>query len=179
MKRYKIHPETTSFYFCTSTIIEWQRLFKSETYAQVIVESLNYCRKEKGLLLFGLVIMLNHIHYMVSSRENCDLSGIIRDFKRYTSTQMTTLLEQDNERLLLHIFRKAGKSQGTKIKIWQDEFHPVAIISEKWFNEKMAYMHDNPVRKGFVVNPEDWKYSSARNWILDKHDVIFLDLAQL
>ena len=40
-------------------------------------------------------------------------------------------------------------------------------------------MHDNPVRKGFVLCPEDWKYSSARNWIMDKHDVITLDLDQL
>lgn len=157
MKRYKIYPETTSLYFCTSTIIEWQCVFKTEKYAQVIIESLNYCREEKGLCLFGLVVMLTHIHYMVSSREGYHLSDIIRDFKRYTSTQISKLLEQDNERLLLHIFRKAGKGQGTKIKVWQDEFHPVAMISEKWFYEKLAYMHDNPVRKGFVLHPEDWK----------------------
>jgi REP element-mobilizing transposase RayT len=179
MKKYKIYSETTSFYFCTSTIVEWQCVFKTEKYAQVIIDSLNYCRKEKGLLLFGLVIMLNHIHYMVSNREGCDLSGIIRDFKRYTSTQITKLLEEDNERLFLHIFRKAGEGQGTKIKIWRDEYHPVAIMSEKWFYEKMAYMHNNPVRKGFVLSPEGWKYSSARNWILDKHDVISLDLDRL
>jgi putative transposase len=176
MKRYKIYPETTSFYFCTSTIIEWQCVFKQENYFQVIIESLNHCRKEKGLLLFGLVIMPNHIHFVVSSREGYDLSSIIRDFKRYTSTQITKLLEQDNERLCLHIFRKSGKRQGTRIKIWRDDFHPVAITSEKWFYEKMEYMHYNPVRKGFVSRPEDWKYSSARNWILDNHEVISLDL---
>ncbi|MBN2102997.1 transposase, partial [bacterium] len=99
-----------------------QCVFKTEQYAQIIVESLNYCRKEKGLLLFGLVVMLNHIHYMISCKEGYDLTGIIRDFKRYTSTETVKLLEQNNERLLLHIFRKAGKRQGTKIKIWQDEY---------------------------------------------------------
>jgi putative transposase len=179
VKRYKIYPETTSYYFCTCTVIEWQCIFKSEKYAQIIIESLNYCRKEKGLYLFGLVIMLNHIHYMVSCREDCNLSGIIRDFKRYTSTEIIKQLENDNERLLIHIFRKAGKNQRTKIKIWQDEYHPIAILSDKWFAEKMNYMHNNPVRKGFVKKPEEWKYSSARNWILGIHDVVSLDLNQL
>ena len=176
MKRYKIYPETTSFYFCTDTIVEWQCIFKEDKYFQVIIDSFNYCRKEKGLLLLGYVIMPNHIHYIVSSKDGYDLAGIIRDFKRYTSTQLTNLLVEDNEKLLIYIFRKAGKRQKTKIKIWQDDYHPLAITSEKWFKEKMEYMHYNPVRKGFVVNPEDWKYSSARNWILDKHEVISLDL---
>jgi putative transposase len=179
MKRYKIDPDTTSIYFCTSTIIEWQCVFKTEKYTQIIIDSLNYCRKEKGLLLFGYVLMLNHIHSLVSSRGGFDLSNIMRDFKRFTSTQITKLLEEDNERLFLHIFRKAGRGQGTKIKIWQDEYHPIAIISEKWFNEKLAYIHNNPVRKGFILKPEDWKYSSARNWILGEHDVISLDFDQL
>jgi len=167
MKRFKIYPDTTSFYFCTSTIVEWQCLFKEERYSQVIIESLNYCRTNKGLLLFGLVIMPNHIHYMVSTREGYNLSNIIRDFKRYTSTQMTKLLESDNERLFFYIFRKAGKKQGTKIKIWKDDYHPEAILSDKWFYKKMEYIHYNPIQKGFVMNPEDWKYSSARNWLID------------
>jgi putative transposase len=47
-----------------------------------------------------------------------------------------------------------------KHKIWQDEYHPVAITSEKWFRHKMEYMHNNPVQKGFVERSEDWKYGS-------------------
>jgi putative transposase len=179
MKKYKIDPNTTSVYFCTSTILEWQCVFKSEKYAQVVIDSLNYCRKEKGLLLFGYVIMLNHMHCMASSQAGFELSGIMRDFKRFTSTQICQLLEEDNDRLLLDLFRKAGQAQGTKIKIWRDEFHPIAIISEKWFKEKLEYIHNNPVRKGFVLKPEDWKYSSARNWIMNQDDVISLDLDQL
>ena len=179
MKRYKVYPENTSIYFCTCTIIEWQCVFKEERYLKIITESLDYCRKRKGLFLFGLVIMPNHIHLMVSTREGFELPDIIRDFKRHTATKITGLLEQDNEKLLLYIFRKAGQKQGTKIKIWQDDYHPIAILSDKWFHEKMNYMHNNPVRKGFVTNPEDWKYSSARNWILGEHDVIILDMDQV
>jgi REP element-mobilizing transposase RayT len=105
----------------------------------------------------------------------------MRDFKRHTSTRIAEEFEKDNERLLLYIFRKAAKKakKGSRYKIWKDEFHPEAIYSEKWFYQKMRYIHNNPIRKGLVTQPEAWKYSSARNWILDDHSIISLDLDQL
>ena len=82
--------------------------------------------------------------------------------------------EVDNNRLFFYIFKKAGvrRSKSQKIKIWQDEYHPEAIISMKWFRQKMEYMHLNPVWTGFVEKPEDWKYSSARNWLLNDDSII-------
>jgi putative transposase len=176
MRRYKIDPEKTAFYFCTCTVVEWQCVFKEEKYYKTILDSLYYCREHKGLLLYGLVIMLNHIHLIVSSKENILLSDIMRDFKRHTSKQIAEMLENDNEKLLLYVFRKAGEKKKSSIKIWKDEYRPEALYSEKWFHQKLNYLHDNPVRKGFVLSPEDWKYSSARNWLLDDHSVIQLDL---
>jgi REP element-mobilizing transposase RayT len=123
--------------------------------------------------------MLNHIHLLSSGRDNILLSDIMRDFKRHTSTEITETLEKDHEKYLLYIFKKAGEKQGSKIKIWQDEYHPEAIYSEKWFHQKLNYMHENPVRKGFVLHPENWKYSSARNWLFDDFSTITLDLDML
>ncbi len=123
----------------------------------------------------GYVIMLNHVHYIISCKDGYNVSEICRDFKRYTATEITKLLEMDNKCLFLTIFRSAGERQGTRIKIWQDDYHPIAIISGKWFRKKMEYIHNNPIRKGFVNRPEDWKYSSARNWLHDVHDVIDID----
>jgi putative transposase len=57
-------------------------------------------------------------------------------------------------------------------KVRQNEYHPIAITSEKWFRQKMDYLHNNPVRKGFVEKPEDSMYGSARNWILDDDSII-------
>lgn len=176
MRRYRIDPEKTSFYFCTCNIVEWRCVFKEEKYCQIIIDSLNYCRKNKGLLLFGFVIMPNHIHLIVSSKERLPLTDIMRDFKRHTSKLISKMLEEDNEKLFLYIFQKAKRTQKTKYKVWQDEYHPEAIYSEKWFYQKLNYLHNNPVRKGFVVKPEDWKYGSARNWILDDHSTISLDI---
>jgi len=98
----------------------------------------------------------------------------MRDFKHFTSTKIAETLFSDNNHLFLHVFRKAaeGRAKKQEYKVWQDEYHPVAITSEKWFIQKMEYMHDNPVRKGFVEKPEYWKYSSARNWLLDDDSLI-------
>jgi len=152
-------------------------VFKEEKYFKIIIESLNYCRKNKGLLLLGYVIMLNHIHLITSNDESTNLSDIMRDFKRHTSKLIAKTFESDNEKLFLYVFKKAAEKQGKgkKYKVWQDHFHPEAIYSEKWLHQKLNYMHNNPVRKGFVANPEDWKFSSARNWTLDDHSVISLD----
>ena len=179
MRKYKIDPELTSYYFCTSTIVEWQCVFKEEKYFRIIIDSLNFCREHKGLYLLGYVIMLNHIHLIVSTDEGILLSHVMRDFKRHTSKLIAEQLEKDKEKLLLYVFKKAAIKQGSKYKIWQDEYHPVALYSEEWFNQKLNYMHFNPVRKDFVTRLEDWKHSSARNWYQDDHSVMSLDLKVL
>jgi len=178
MRRYRVDHTITSIYFATCTIVEWQCVFKEEKYCKLIIDSLQYCRKNKGLHLLGYVIMLNHLHLCTSNDDNITLSNIMRDFKRHTSKLIAQELEKDNQKLFLYLFRKAAKNarKGSKYKVWKDEFHPEAIYSGKWFNQKLEYIHYNPVRKGFVERPEYWKYSSARNWLLNDHSIIALDL---
>ncbi len=174
MRSYRVYPDQTNLYFCTNTIVEWQCIFKEEKYFQIVLDSLKFCQQQKGLILFGFVIMLNHMHLLVSYEENKGLSEIMRDFKRHTSKKIAECLEHDNERLFLYIFRQAAQKRKStiKYKIWQDDFHPIAIFSDEWFTEKLDYMHNNPVMKGYVEQPEFWKYSSARNWILGDQSLI-------
>jgi REP element-mobilizing transposase RayT len=67
------------------------------------------------------------------------------------------------------------QSRKQKYKIWQEGYHPEAIYSEKWFQQKLNYIHYNPVKKGFVTEAENWKYSSAKNWFLDDHSIINIE----
>jgi len=177
VKHFKIYPDQTTIYFSTCTIIQWLCIFKEEKYFQIVINSLKYCVENKGLFLIGYVIMLNHLHLLTSNKENTNLSNIMRDFKHFTSSKIAEQLEEDHERLFLYVFKKAaeGRKKKQNYKIWQDEFHPEAVYSEKWFLQKLQYIHNNPVRKGFVTKPEDWKYSSARNWLLDDHSVMRID----
>jgi REP element-mobilizing transposase RayT len=88
------------------------------------------------------------------------------------------LLNEGKNNRLLHYFAKAAKNdgKGSDFKIWQEGSHPEAIESGEFFDQKLNYLHENPVRKGYVTRPEDWVYSSARNYYLNDHSIIRIDL---
>ena len=92
----------------------------------------------------------------------------------FTSSEISRALEEKKKVYFLSVIKRAAERRSLKqtYKVWQDEYHPIALKSERWFVQKLQYMHNNPVRKGFVELPEHWKYSSARNWLLDDHSII-------
>ena len=180
MKRYKIYNSETTFYYSTCTIIAWLPIFQEEKYFTVIIDSLKYCQENKGLYLLGYVIMPTHLHLITSNSEDTTLSDIMRDFRQYTSKKVRKLLEEYKQIQFLRIFEKAAsKLEKQTYRIWKDDYHPVALKSDKWFHEKINYLHAHPVRKGFVELPEYWKYSSARNWILNDNSIINIDKEQV
>ena len=175
MKRYRVSKET-DFYYSTCTITAWLPVFQDECYFNAIIESLKYCQQHKGLYLIGYVIMPTHLHLVTSNSEHTTLSAIMRDFRHYTSSTVRDLLEADQQHRFLKIFQKAAINlPRQKYKIWKDDYHPVALTSDEWFFQKMDYLHQNPVRKGFVEFAERWKYSSARNWEQGDNRIIRLD----
>lgn len=158
--------------FLTLTIIEWINIFTKEEYFKVLLDSLKYCQKHKGLLLFGFVFMTNHIHLIASARYG-NLADVIRDFKNYTKIEVKKLLINDKRQYILRLLSvSCYKKPGTKLQIWQRENYPEVIKSDKFFGQKLQYIHLNPVRKGYVTKSEDWKYSSAGNYHLNDNSLI-------
>ena len=130
MKRYKVYKEFYNVYFSTSTIVEWQPVFTSDIYFKIIIDSLKYCQSNKGLNLIAYVIMPEHIHLITSNHEDVTLSDIMRDFKRFTSKEISSQLEKDNKNFLLEVFKRValtGKGN-TEYKVWQDDFHPKGYL---------------------------------------------------
>jgi len=153
--------EGTSLYFITSTIVDWYPVFTNVSYFNTIIQSLQYCRINKGLRIYAYVVMLDHLHLIVLvDGDSSNLSNVIRDIKRYTSREISNQLKREGKKQSLQIFcQAAGCSH--KFKIWQKGFHPKGIFNERFCLEKLNYIHDNPVRKGYVIHPEHWYYSSA------------------
>ena len=167
------------YYFCTDTIVGWQYVFTSFPFFNAIIESLKYCQTEKGLRIHGYVIMPNHIHTILSA-VNGNLSDILRDFKRFTSHKISEILTETNTAKLLSYFSTVAErvGKGNDYKIWQSGSHPEAIISQDFFKQKLNYIHDNPVRKGFVEQPEHWLFSSARNYAFGDHSILKVELIE-
>src|ERR1039458_8568890 len=91
---YKI-TDQQGIYFITATVVQWIDVFTRKEYKDIVVGSLEFCMKNKGLNIFGWVIMSNHLHAIVSCREGFDLSDTLRDFKKFTSTQIVEAIENN------------------------------------------------------------------------------------
>ncbi len=76
--------DQSKLHFITATVVDWVDVFYRKSYKDCIIESLEYCIKNKGMILYGYVIMSNHIHLILQS-ENGKLSDLIRDFKKFTA----------------------------------------------------------------------------------------------
>jgi len=157
-------------YFITFATVCWIDVFTRRVYKDILIESLQYCQKEKGLRLFGYVIMSNHVHLIAMANDGYNLSDIIRDFKKFTSKQIIKTInnnrQESRKEWMLGIFRKAGKqnSNNKEFQFWQQDNHPIELYTNAVIDQKMDYIHNNPVVEGSVSRPEDYLYSSARNY---------------
>jgi REP element-mobilizing transposase RayT len=163
-------------HFLTFTTVEWIDIFTKPEYFDLIINTFKYCQKNQGLLLYGFVIMVNHVHCLISSKENHSLEDIVASFKKFTTSQTKKLLEKDNRKYISALIKRSySKKKNTFFQIWQRENHPEIIESEKFFLQKLSYIHNNPVVKCYVARPEDWLYSSARNYLLNDDSIIAVD----
>ncbi len=97
--------------------------------------------------------MLNHLHLIVSAP---DVSGFVRDFKRFTAREFHKNLEK-NEPTVLEIF----KDPDGKYCFWKKTNMPILLETDKVYQQKAQYIEGNPVSKNYVSRPEHWIYSSA------------------
>ena len=148
-------------------------MFTRNEYKQIIVNSFDYCRKNKGLELYAYVPkafgMTNHIHLIARAKEPFHLSDIIRDFKKFTANQLLLLMQQPTESRsdwMMKRFEFSAKSnaRNSVYQLWTHENHAIELFTPKFTNQKLDYIHNNPVRAGIVEKPEDYLYSSARNY---------------
>ncbi|OJI06567.1 hypothetical protein BK004_02910 [bacterium CG10_46_32] len=163
-------------HFITITVIEWIDIFTKPEYFKIVLDSFAYCRANKGLLLHEYVVMTNHLHFIGQAKEGFALSRILSDFKKYTTHEITKLLEKDNRRYILSLLKNSfSRKAGYTFQIWRRENYPEMILSNEFLEQKIKYIYDNPVKRGFVEKAEDWMYSSARNRILEDTSLIELD----
>ena len=156
-------------YFTTSTVIQWVDVFTRSIYSDIIVNSLKFCIENKGLVLHAWVIMPNHLHLIISKNGKDTLGDIMRDFKKFTSTQIIEAIKNNPESRrdwMLWIFGSAGEwnMNNKNYQFWIQENHPIELITTEFTHQKLDYLHNNPVRTRLVDTPERYIYSSARDY---------------
>ena len=157
-------------YFVTDTVVDWVDIFTRPIYRHIIIESLQYCQKEKGLIIYAWVLMTNHLHMIAGTNGENRISDILRDFKKFTSKKIvqTLLVESGESRRdwMLNRFEYAGKNDKkiTNYKFWQEGNDAQEIYLNDYFNQKLNYIHYNPVKAEIVNREEDYRFSSAIDW---------------
>lgn len=160
-RNYKIHDQENLHYLTYATV-GWVDVLTRPAYKDIIVESLRHCQKDKGLELFAWCVMSNHVHLI--ARASCGkLQDIMRDHKKFTSKALMKAVEdnpQESRReWLLEHFRKADGGN----QVWQHDLHPIWLRRPDIIQQKLSYIHRNPVVEGLVEEPHHYLYSSARD----------------
>ncbi|MBN8643168.1 MAG: transposase [Flavobacteriales bacterium] len=180
--KYKATTSEEAF-FITITTVGWIDVFTRLNQKKTIINALNYCQQNKGLEIYAYCLMSNHIHLLCKAIDGFILSDVIRDFKKFTSKKIiqTIICEPESRReWMLNYFQKSCEhlKREQTFKVWQDGYH-AEIVKSNWFiKQKVNYIHNNPVKDKIVEYPEDYYFSSARNYVGLQNDleVILLDL---
>jgi len=145
------------------TVIGKIPIFTNSRYADIIIKNFRFYREKQSLKIFYYVIMDNHIHLIVSHPEN--IRQIMQNLKSYTARELINTLKSDNREWIMYLLQyfKSKYKSGSKYQFWEEGSHPQIIESMKILRQKVEYIHNNPVKRGLVKKPEDWRYSSASN----------------
>jgi REP element-mobilizing transposase RayT len=160
--RYRIF-ETEYPYFMTWTVVGWLPVFTRPTAVEIIFDSWRFLQQDRSFALYGYVILENHLHLIASAPE---LPAAMKSSKMFTARQLIDLLEQHSAQVLLRQLRalKLRHKSHSEYQLWQEGSHPEQIQNEEIMRQKLEYIHNNPVKRGYVGDPVHWRYSSARNY---------------
>jgi putative transposase len=167
-RKYKFK-DSTKPYFVSFATVYWLDVFTREEYKQIWVDSVKYCQQNKGLEVYAYCLMTNHAHMIISS-ETAKLSDIMRDMKKYTAEKIISAIKENisesRKEWLIKLFEQAAKvnSNNTRHQFWQQDNHPIELSTNEMLQQKLDYIHLNPVKAGFVSEPHHWKYSSALDY---------------
>ncbi|SHN07175.1 REP element-mobilizing transposase RayT [Cyclobacterium lianum] len=148
-----------SLHYVTFTVHQWVDIFTRKIYADILIDSINYCQQTKGLKVYAWVIMSNHCHFILSS-DKVPLADIIRDFKKFTAKKIIEQVKESKEESrkswLMWLLHK-----DEHIWFWTEGYHGIEISSEKLLKSKINYIHQNPVKAGIVEKEEEYLNSSC------------------
>ena len=154
----QLYPEYWPQFF-TATILEWKPLLQQDKYKDEIIKSLHFLVNEKRIRLYAFIIMQNHIHLIWQPLPGQTPRSIQFSFLKYTAQQIKFDLQKTNP-LLLEEFRVNTKDR--IYQFWKRNSLSIELHSDKVFNQKLEYIHWNPVKAGLCSLPEEYHYSSAK-----------------
>lgn len=150
------HPQ-----FFTATILNWNSLLREDEYKDIIIKSLKFLIDEKSVVVYGFVIMPNHIHLLWQIQDGHKQQNIQQRFLKFTAQQMKFKLQEAKD-TRLGIFRVNAKDR--EFQFWERNPLSIDLWSPQVLTQKLDYIHNNPMQPKWRLadSPENYRYSSAR-----------------
>jgi putative transposase len=162
------------FFFVTSSVVRFLQIFQDEKVCDILINNLKYYREKYLYNILAYVIMPSHFHWIIElNTERGTISDIMRDVKKYSAWDIMDYLKENK---FTEVFKyEALEINDQNRKLWMSRFDDEVIRNQRMLWTKIKYIHSNPVKAGIVDRPEDYKYSSARNYIHGNHSIITVD----
>ena len=147
--------------FFTATILEWKPLLQNDGYKKIVVDSMRFLVSDKRVVILSFVIMPNHIHVIWQVSDGYKPEQVQQSFLKYTAQQIKFDLQKNDPELLQQFMVDAADRE---YQFWERNAHSINLFTDKVFEQKFNYIHDNPIQEKWrlAVNPEDYRWSTAR-----------------
>jgi putative transposase len=157
--------------FLTVTCLEWKHVLAEDRYKDIITDSLTYLAKSNRVYVYAFVIMSNHFHLIWQMVGEHRRANVQRDFLKYISQQILKVMKREKSELLGELLVNA---KDRKYQVWERNSLSMPLWTPKVFEQKLDYIHNNPVQTGLCKFPEDYNYSSAQFYERNEKDWVFL-----
>jgi REP element-mobilizing transposase RayT len=153
-------------HFVSFAVVNWIDLFTRPEYNKVLLSSLRFCQNEKGLAVYAWCMMPSHVHLIIGTKSN-DMQNILRDYKSFTSGKLREEIlkhpSKSRREWLIWMMERAGKKNTNNKgwQLWQQHNQPIELSTNEMLDQRLHYLHMNPVVSGYVNEPEHWRFSSA------------------
>lgn len=144
-------------HFITFSCYRRLPLLKTARARDIFVQELGKIRDEMGFRLIGYVVMLNHVHLLMSEPKQGTPSSVLHKLKLRVSRRMRKRRRSSSATQLRLPFEK---EKGPPRAFWQARFYDFNVYTNGKKIEKLNYMHANPVKRKLVEHPKDWAWSS-------------------
>ena len=163
-----------NFFFFTATVLNWKHILNPDKYKDIIIESFKFLVNKNRVRIFAFVIMPNHYHTVWRINENLEKSDFQRDSMKFTG--QTILRDLKSYHKEIHNSMYVG-AKDRKYQFWERNPLSVPLYSQKVVEQKINYIHGNPIKPkwNFAAEPQDYKYSSAGFYYTGKDEFGFLE----
>jgi putative transposase len=149
-------------YFLTSVAHNRLPVFQTDAIKAVVADAFNEARTSAGFMIFGYVIMPDHSHVVTDSARS--IADTLRFLNGISAKRIIEFLKEHGHESSLAKLRIQERGKQHRLTVYEHHPNAMRITGEDALMQKINYMHLNPIRAGLVSHPDEYLYSSARQW---------------